>query len=386
MTEQDSHLSTFARLFIAAAILSATTSGLPGNAVGQRLTVSSCAAACPLSVRFVTALGDTTGGAEGFLGNPNSIARLANGGYLVVDRHDQDRLKRFSPRGEYLGHVGRHGQGPGEFQTLQFVTVLAGDTVETFDLSQRRVTVFDPSWRPVRTTNLHTTAWEMARLDDGSRVIAGYRFEPDRTGIPLHHFAADGQILQSFGAESGPIDMRKHHVFYRQLTRGSCARCVWSAHLPRYQLAEWGLDGKLVRSLERNVEWFPGTERAGYTDAATPPAPGIQAIHLDSDGILWVLIHVADAQWKAGLGPVKDPYGRTYTGIADYDRYFDSIIEAIDPAAARVVGSGRFDQAIRGFTQDGHLFGYAIARSGEPFIPIWSVSLSEEGRGRVRPQ
>jgi hypothetical protein len=87
-----------------------------------------------------------------------------------------------------------------------------------------------------------------------------------------------------------------------------------------------------------------------------------------------VLVHVADANWRSGLGDAKDPYGRTYRGIVDYNKYFDTVIEAIDVARAQLLGTVRIDNAAFGFTDDGLMFGYDEASSGEPFIPVWRVT------------
>lgn len=189
-------------------------------------------------------------------------------------------------------------------------------------------------------------------------------------------------MLVSFGAQPPVSDLRKLHVFYRKLTRGSSDGSVWSAHLPRYRLEEWSVDGVLLRSLERSAPWFPPGESYGYVDSETPPFPGVRALHVDSTGVLWVVIHVSDTNWRSGLGNATDPYGRTYRGITNNSKYFDTIIEAIDTRTAVLLGTMRIDDAVIGFTADGLLFGYEEAENGEPYIPVWRVNLPS-GSGRT---
>lgn len=166
---------------------------VPAFANGQHRVITACSSPCPLELTLITTLGDTAGSADGFLGTPQAISRTRQAEFLVADRYDQDRIKRFSASGDYLGHIGRRGKGPGEFEIVQFINILPGDSVETYDLNQQRLTVFSPNWTPVRTINIGTGAWEMVRLQDGSRVVAGYRYEPERIGLPLHHIDNQGR-------------------------------------------------------------------------------------------------------------------------------------------------------------------------------------------------
>jgi hypothetical protein len=53
-----------------------------------------------------------------------------------------DRILHFSPVGAFLGRLGRHGQGPGEFEGLGTVFELGPDTIAATDWSLRRVTLF----------------------------------------------------------------------------------------------------------------------------------------------------------------------------------------------------------------------------------------------------
>ena len=256
------------------------------------------------------------------------------------------------------------------------MTVLPGDSVETYDLGQRRVTTFAPDWKPVRTVDVGTGALEMARLENGSRVIAGYRYEPERVGLPLHLIDPQGKMTISFGAQPPVSDLRNLHLFYRHVAHSVGQKTVWSSHVLRYRLEEWSTDGRLAGVLERRPPWFTAGQRYGYIDAEQAPAAGIAAIHINDAGIIWVIIHVPDTDWKEGLGATEDPYGRTYMGIARYDDYFDTVIEAIDPIGGRILGSRRMDDYAIGFTDDGLLFGYREAENGEPYIPIWAVQTS----------
>jgi hypothetical protein len=301
---------------------------------------------------------------------------LNDGSYALADRYDQDRYKRFSEGGEYLGHVGRRGKGPGEFEIVQFVNSVPGDSIEVYDLGLERITVFSPSHKVVRTVQQPVSAMEMVRLPNGWRVVSGHRFESDRVGLPLHTIDAEGNIVVSFGADPPVRDVRNAHLMYRQLTYGSTDSSVWSSHLTRYRLEEWSVRGNHMRSLERKTTWFVAHSHYGFDDRDNAPRPGLMAIYRDRDGILWTLSHVADDEWREGVGTRKDPYGRTRRGIVNRDAYYDTMIEAIDPSQRVVVGLLRMDEAARGFTSDGPVFGYDDTSNAEPVVPLWRVRLS----------
>ncbi|HEX7122869.1 MAG TPA: hypothetical protein VF178_10905 [Gemmatimonadaceae bacterium] len=74
-------------------------------------------------------------------------ATILSDGRIVVTERTQ--LKFFSRTGQFLGTAGRAGRGPAEFEQLQEVCRLPGDTLLAFDLS-RRVSLWDPQGKHLR--------------------------------------------------------------------------------------------------------------------------------------------------------------------------------------------------------------------------------------------
>jgi len=54
----------------------------------------------------------------------------------------------------------------------------------------------------------------------------------------------------------------------------------------------------------------------------------------------WFL-HVPDPQWTDAFEPGEDPYGRPRERVRDLNRYFDTVLEVIDPTRETVVASRR---------------------------------------------
>ena len=346
----------------------------PTALTAQIKDVQDCRAACSLVLTRVVTLQSRSDG-QGYAGKPNSIARLADGSFLVADRYDQDRIKHYGADGVFLKDIGRRGKGPGEYEIVQFVSLMPGDSIEVYDLKQNRVTILSDQYKVARVQAQPSPAWEMVRFDDGGRIVVAGLYQPERVGLPLHFIDRTGEIKKSFGANPPLADLRNIDLNYRQLARASDSS-VWSANVTDYRIEEWTKQGARLRVLKRNAQWFPAHKQYGFVDTKTPPGPGIMALYVDSSGLVWTLIQVPDSRWKEGIGPVKDPYGRVVQRVANSTAYFDTMVEVIDPKSGRVVGSARMDKAAIRFSSDGKIITYDDSSpSGEPLVEMWEARL-----------
>src|SRR4051812_11262194 len=69
--------------------------------------------------------------------NVRSVWRLSNGNVVVVNPPTR-AIRIFNAKGAYLSSFGRHGQGPGEFEFIEWVGH-GGDTAIVFDGGLRRI-------------------------------------------------------------------------------------------------------------------------------------------------------------------------------------------------------------------------------------------------------
>lgn len=79
--------------------------------------------------------------------------RLSDG-RIVVANAGSGELRFYDADGTFLSASGRKGGGPGEFQVLRWLGVLAGDSLLTYDGLSRRISVFDPGGGFVRSSTL----------------------------------------------------------------------------------------------------------------------------------------------------------------------------------------------------------------------------------------
>ena len=114
-------------------------------------------------------------------------------------------IRFFDENGRLVRTVGRMGNGPGEFRTLQSLR-RADDSLDVFDRRVNRITVFDRRGALVRTFQVPSGRYvAMHRLTSGRWLAAeeerffGGQFREDATP-GLHRFPSAAVVLDSTGA------------------------------------------------------------------------------------------------------------------------------------------------------------------------------------------
>jgi hypothetical protein len=102
-----------------------------------------------------------------------STLRLSDG-TLVIANAGTSELRWYSRAGAFLRAAGGPGDGPGEFRSLERVMPHGADSVAAFDVSSRRVSVYDADGSLVRTATQRAVETEMlspvARFADGTSL------------------------------------------------------------------------------------------------------------------------------------------------------------------------------------------------------------------------
>ena len=95
-----------------------------------------------LAVAPTVQIGVTDGPFELQFHKATSARRLADGRIVVADG-DSKQLRWFDAGGGYLQHVGRRGEGPGEFRGVMHLIAWPGDTIAVLDPGLLRLSIFD---------------------------------------------------------------------------------------------------------------------------------------------------------------------------------------------------------------------------------------------------
>jgi len=133
-------------------------------------------------------------------------ARLSNG-RLVVLNGGANEVRFYSGSGEFLESFGRSGEGPGEFQAIDHMAVLPGDTIWVADFRPLTYEVFDPSGSWVRHVRLTPPVGSSPSgagvLDDGSAILAQRDLRRLRDFLPgriaVHQYSPTGELVDTVG-------------------------------------------------------------------------------------------------------------------------------------------------------------------------------------------
>jgi hypothetical protein len=250
-------------------------------------------------------------------------------------------VRSLDERGITVARFGRAGGGPGEGRLVQSPVVGISDTAFVYDPGLGRISVWTPQHEFVRSfgTPGRLDSWIVV---DSFLIASSHIPSPDRAGLPLHVLRTnDGRVLRSFGVDVPAFRFDMPDLNRRVLANASTGE-FWSAERTAYVITKWRLDGRKMVELRRDVGWFRPWN--GRFRAGTAPGPYVVALWEDSRGMLWVMIDVPDARWRANYDRLERVPGMD-RAVRPADRHGlkDTIIEVIDPESGALVASRRFE-------------------------------------------
>lgn len=307
------------------------------------------------------------------------VTRLRDGRFVASSLPAGGELHVFAADGSHTGIASRSGRGPGEFTWIQR---LIGSPLglHVFDPPARRRSLLDSALNFIRADPVPGQVLSGAPLDDSLLVVSMWVPTREHGGYRLHILGPDGSIRRSFdevedASAGGMTAIEQRSVAVRN-------RAIHAGHVNQYVIDEWTQLGQLRGRLSREVDWFaPWSDRCCTVDPDRPPEPRIRDLHVDSAGLVWVLVTVADRRWSEGVEPSE--FGPTGYAIGDRHRFFDSIVEVIDPVAGTLVGTTRLDEALHAFVGDGLVSSYELdLMASRVLIGIWEVTVPPSGSRR----
>lgn len=268
----------------------------------------------------------------GALSLADDVTVVANSGTL--------QLRFYDRRGTFMRSVGGRGGGPGEFQSLEWISRFAGDSILALDVSGHRVSFFDSSGRFGRSVRLEPSpeipfprpvgffADGSLLATHGAYVLGGelpVRVERDEEG--LFRFAADGTSASRVGTFLGrerdivlvrppngePRVERWPRLLGRTTVYAASGDRFYVADNDTYEIQVYSMDPPRLRMIIRKQHVHLAVTEAdvravrdsvlsstGRADPIVrssfenrPPPPSTMPayapdIHLDVDGNLWV--------------------------------------------------------------------------------------------------
>ena len=335
---------------------------------------------CSLTVSAVVELGDREGpGIVAQLNAPHALARVVrsdDGDYYVPGHLGDGRLLRFSGDGVFQEAIGRRGEGPGEYDLPVLVGGSADDLTILDVLSPRLTTIRGgevATWRlPFRFDGLDV-------FPDGRHVYNALSPEPDRIGHPLHVYdPASRRITSSLGDEGfRAARMDPGIVEVRRRVAVAADGNIWAARSNRYRIDKWSPDGDHIARIERDALWFRPWGKWPGVDYEVRPAPAVAGVRDWGNGLLMVVVRLADANWRP-IAPTLEPVpGHKTIPFSQRDELYDTVIEILDTRSGTVLARTRVDEPVVGLVGTDGFCTYAEHSDlGESKYVVWSVGLS----------
>ena len=340
--------------------------------------------ACDDCIQFnhLAALGDVDG--PGYLTSStmSAVVRDHRSRYWVGQGTG---INIYDPSGAFLTTVGRMGEGPLEFQRARPFHVDPGGRVHVQDILNLRVTVITEEGTLQEETRLPTPQINDLVAFGGERryAIQSWMQTPDLLGFPVH-FVEDGEIQASVGLDAAVGRRTEDLTSGRHLAIDGYGN-VLVAHRYDYIVEAWSQRGSLLGSLEG----LPPLDDGLRTDTRTlgwdnPPWHTIQDIHVDADGLLWVLLSYRRPDWRDHMVEMAMPNGTLGLVPIDMDptRLIRSRIDVVDLGTCTAIASQWRDELLMGFIEDGTVSGGEVSEAGVPFINIWKLDLPGTGQAR----
>jgi hypothetical protein len=206
-------------------------------------------------------------------------------------------------------------------------------------------------------------------------VVSGPVRTVNAAGFPLHAMDATG-MRSSFGTRTPGLMPDLEARFWRVLAPRRGGE-VWAVHSMNYIIESWNRDGRRTSAFARNVPWFPEWQgwrnhfdRPTARAQPTPPDPVIHHVFEDEAGLLWLVIIVAEENWR----PLLRLEPRRPTPRHRDAELFDTIVEVIDPARREVLVHARLDLRLYSMG-NGYLYSYHEDDIGVPHYRIWRMRL-----------
>ena len=336
-------------------------------------------ATCVLDISAVVELGDREG--PGIVGEQAYVSHSDDGDYYVSSVLQEGRLLRFSPAGVFQDAIGRTGEGPGEY-TWPVLLKGSADNLSILDIGHYPNRLTTIRGGEVATWSLPFVVGTWAVLPDGRYVFSAASFAPDLIG-PVHVYdEASRGITRSMGDEGVRVDRspRSRVVLTRRVAAAADGN-IWAAHENRYRIDKWSPDGDPLVRIERDAPWFQPWEAWPGVDYEVRPPPAIVGVGDWGEGLLMVVVRLADADWRP-IRPTRNPLpGHEATMPAQENELYDTMIEVLDTRSGTVLGRTQVDGRVVGLVGRDGFYSYAEhSELGESKYIVWSVALSGHNR------
>ncbi len=263
---------------------------------------------------------------ESMLVMPVAVDADEAGNIYVLDRKAV-QIKVFDPRGKFIRAIGRHGQGPGEFQGPGYFQITPGNNLMVTDAALRRVSLLSLDGQFFRNLSAGKMWMFMqAKMDAGGNIVGSHTVMDQEPRTELVRFNAELEPLHTIATVLIARDQAFNPYFPRiifDLTPEG--NVVWGI-TTEYEFRVVNREGKVVKKIvkKHEPEIFTQADREARAKELWgnegPPAdmkvewpqhfPPVQDFILDDRGWLFVRPFVKEQKAKGVLYDVFEAEGR----------------------------------------------------------------------------
>lgn len=325
-----------------------------------------------------------------------------NGSVYVGDRSGQ--LLVFSSDGSVLRRLGHRGRGPGEFEQIQSVRVLPGDSVYVFDATLERATVFAPgSDRPASSINLGSSSmlfpYWTGPLPSKGRIFAAYRAgfnDDDWSGKPRNRkeivriLNADGSVQRDSVIASDESEVLFFHgqfngVTYNPFGRGTVYALGGDDHLytawtGALEIRVYSPDGQRVRTIRPAITPTPRPITAGDRDSLVAAL----AKNIPAAQVRRTLAEIGSDRWPLFRELVVDDARNVWLGLLG--RHGEPVHwTAFDQAGAQVASMDLPENVSLRVVRGGRAYGIELDADDVPRVVIYELKPASPPTAPARP-
>ncbi|MCY4647704.1 MAG: hypothetical protein OXE73_12610 [Gammaproteobacteria bacterium] len=329
-----------------------------------------------ITLEQVLVMGDTIG--EGYLRAAFHLVRDSVGNYWFGQ---YEAVKVFDAEGNFVGEVGRAGEGPLEWENAMPVLADREGRVHVFDAGNGRHSIVGPDFALIEDESIPAYFNAVRPLGDGERWVLNMQHPaPDAGDLPLH-ILQGAQVTSSFGGTIVLANDRSASTqFHRIITTDAAHRTFSSPVYRRYEVEVWSETGRRITGFIDPAFNDPPRDPEAPESSDNPPSSTIRALRVDSDDRLWVLSWQLREDWLDMMEERRGPDGRVRlemkSGLETIDR-FDGQIDIIDLNTATVLARTRMEGVVVvDFLGDDALWVGEFSGPGYLRAGIWEIGFN----------
>lgn len=261
-----------------------------------------------IALEYVRNIGDLESDDENVLFYMPSDIALDEGGNVYVLDSGNHRIQKFDSQGRFVASLGRHGQGPGEFQYPQSIDIDEEGNIYVADSGNQKIHILKPDGTFLKDIDVTDESPGMIRIRDGKIIQAkgasmfglqmGMMNQDEELPKLIKVLDLEGRFQNEFGEQKDYKDFLVNRMGNRYHFFVDKEGCVYVAFDYQNRIEKYSPDGKLLWKAERELNYDVSAPKAkgsrsgsgGRMVVRMPDMNKVASgISVDDQGRVWVV-------------------------------------------------------------------------------------------------